>query len=204
MAGQVRGDVVPAASLTSVDLTEKDEAIILRGPDGDLVGFSTQRRITVDGVAGIFSGDTVVHPAHRGSPALLRTFARRYIFAPAEPLHWFLVSKGYRTYRMLPSCFRRYWPSRHEPIPDDARALMTRYATSLFPDDYNPATGVLEYRTAKDRLRQVTLSSGELVTPDVAFFVAANPGWVHGHDLVCLTRLTPDNLRPAMVDALRG
>jgi hypothetical protein len=48
------------------------------------------------------------------------------------------------------------------------------------------------------------LSAGELADPDVAFFVAANPGWVRGHDLVCLTRLSPDNVRPRMVDELRG
>lgn len=227
MPSSVRGDVIPTAHLTPVDrnamftlmdlvyagmtrsafdrdLADKDEVIVLRGLDGDLIGFSTQRRITVDGVAGVFSGDTVVHPAHRGSRALLQAFAGRYIFEPAEPLHWFLISKGHRTYRMLPGFFRQYWPSRHEPIPDEVRVLMTRYATSLFPEDYNPATGVLEYRTAKDRLRQTALSSGELANPDVAFFVAANPGWVLGHDLVCLTRLSPDNVRPRMVDALRG
>jgi hypothetical protein len=48
------------------------------------------------------------------------------------------------------------------------------------------------------------ISERELRVPDIAFFAAANPGWVEGHDLVCLCALTPDNLRPAMRPLLLG
>lgn len=81
---------------------------------------------------------------------------------------------------------------------------MRAYAEALFPGDYNPGTGVLEYRTAKDRLRDTGLTERDLADPDVAFFAARNPGWVHGHDLVCLTELSPANLVPAMVDPRHG
>ncbi len=199
MAGAVRGDVVVPTDLTPAertglfdimdlvytgmtrdaferDLDAKDEVIVLRA-DGALVGFSSQRRLIVDGVAGIFSGDTVIHPDHRGSPALVRAFAQRYIFTETpdgRPLAWFLVSKGHRTYRMLPTFFRRYWPSRLESQPDAASRLMRAYAEALFPGDYNPGTGVLEYRTAKDRLRDTGLTERDLADPDVAFFAARN------------------------------
>jgi hypothetical protein len=32
--------------------------------------------------------------------------------------------------------------------------------------------------------------------PEVRFFLAANPGYVRGDELLCLCRLAPDNLTP--------
>lgn len=204
------------------DLAAKDECIVLRTPAGGLAGFSTQRFLTVQvdaaraapllggstsgstWVDGVFSGDTVVHPSFWGSPALFQAFARRYIADDGPPHWWFLISKGHRTYRMLPTFFRRFWPNRHEPTPDAARAIMEAYAETLFPGDLNGR--VLAYRHPKDRLRpgMAGISERDLRVPDVAFFASANPGWALGHDLVCLCELTPDNLRPAMRPLLLG
>lgn len=151
------------------DLAGKDECIVLRAATGELAGFSTQRFLTVDvdaaraapllggpatgrvNVDGVFSGDTVIHPAHWGSPALFQAFARRYITDDGPPRWWFLISKGHRTYRMLPTFFQRFWPNRHEPTPDAAQAIMTAYAEALFPGDLDG--GVLAYHHPTDRLR---------------------------------------------------
>ncbi len=186
------------------DLADKDEVILLHTPAGELAGFSTQRFVTVDGVAGLFSGDTVVHPAHRGGPALFQVFARRYVLGEHPPLRWFLVSKGHRTYRMLPAFFATYWPSRRAPTPPAEQHLMDAYAAHLYPDDYNPTTGVLEYRCPKDRLRDTSLTDRERQMPDVEFFVARNPGWSLGHDLVCLTDLAEANVLPRTLPLRAG
>jgi len=190
------------------DLAGKDECIVLRTPVGELVGFSTQRFLTVEvdaaRVDGVFSGDTVIHPCHWGSPALFQAFARRYIADDGPPRWWFLISKGHRTYRMLPTFMVRFWPNRHEPTPDAARAIMEAYAEALYPGEL--AGGVLAYHHPKDRLRAgvAGITERELRIPDVAFFASANPGWAQGHDLVCLAELTPANLRPAMRPVLLG
>lgn len=204
------------------DLAGKDECIVLRASGGELVGFSTQRFLTVQvdsaravpltggsasGMAtvdGLFSGDTVIHPDHWGSPALFQAFARRYITDDGPPRWWFLVSKGHRTYRMLSTFFQHFWPNRHEPTPDAALAMMEVYAEALFPGDL--VDGVLAYRHPTDRLRPgiAGISESNLRIPDVAFFAAANPGWTEGHDLVCLCELTPENLRPSMRPMLLG
>ena len=192
------------------DLGNKDEVITLRDEDGTVVGFSTQRfvHLDVDGrrVTGVFSGDTVIHPDHWGSPALFQAFARRYFAVRDEPWYWFLISKGHRTYRMLPTFFTEFWPDRRAETPADAQAIMHAYATHLFGDEYNPATGVIEYREAKDRLRDGMAGVTEQLmrNGDVAHFVALNPGHETGHDLVCLAELSPDKLRPAHRTRLLG
>jgi hypothetical protein len=204
------------------DLDGKDECIVLRTPDGTLAGFSTQRFLTVEvdaarvapltgvtgtgvvSLAGVFSGDTVIHPDHWGSPALFQAFARRYIADDGPPRWWFVICKGHRTYRIMPTFFQTFWPNRHGATPDAATAIMETYAEALYPGDL--VNGVLAYSHPKDRLRPgvAGISERELRVPDVAFFAAADPDWAKGHDLVCLCELTPDNLRPAMRPVLLG
>lgn len=192
------------------DLAAKDEVILLRAENGTIGGFSTQHflHVQVDGrtVRGVFSGDTVIAPEHWGSMVLFQTFARRYIIERDDPWFWFVISKGHRTYRILPTFFTHYWPNRHEPSPPPAQAIMQTYATALYPDDYDPDTGVLAYRQPKDHLRPGMAGIDEKVlrNPDAAFFAEANPGHARGHDLVCLTVLDPDNLRPRHRERLLG
>lgn len=231
--GELHAEIVEAAALTAAqrdamfalmervycgmrreafeaDLAGKDEAIVLRSNVGELVGFSTQRTMGVPvgdaTVRGVFSGDTVIHPDHWGSPALLQAFARRYVVERPDPFWWFLVSKGHRTYRFLTTFFTTFWPDRRTPTPPAARAIMDAYATALHPDDYDAARGVLAYRTPKDRLRPgvAGVTERDLRNPDVAFFVDRNPGHVLGHDLVCLCDLAPANLKPRMRPVLLG
>lgn len=205
------------------DLAGKDECVVLRRASGEVAGFSSQRFVTVQvdaatvapltgdvptpgltTLVGLFSGDTVIHPDHWGTPVLFQTFARRYVTDDGPPRWWFLVSKGHRTYRIMPTLFQRFWPNRHGPTPDAALAVMSTYAEALYPGDL--AHGVLEYHRATDRLRPgvAGISESNRRVPDVAFFAQANPGWALGHDLVCLCELTPDNLRPSMRSMLLG
>lgn len=189
------------------DLAGKDVAIVLRSPAGELVGFSTQVEVVLaDGQRGVFSGDTVIRPDHWGSPALMQAFSRRYIVPRPTPFWWFLVCKGHRTYRFLPTFFTTFWPTRRAPTPPDERAVMDAYAAARFGSDYNPASGVVEYRTPHDRLRAgvAGIAERELRNPDVAFFADRNPGHELGHDLVCLTDLRPANLKPRMRPILLG
>ena len=191
------------------DLAAKDEVILLTDAER-LVGFSTQQFLTIEvageAVEGIFSGDTVIHPDHWGGLGLMQAFSQRYIIKRDRDVYWFLISKGHRTYRMLPTFFSEFWPSRKAPTPAWEREVMQTYAREFFPSDFDVDRGVLAYQTQKDRLREGIAGTSEttLRNPEVAFFVAANPGWVDGHDLVCLTKLDPDNLRPQHRSRLLG
>ena len=172
------------------DLAEKDYAILLRGTG--VCGFSTMKLVEVAGMRVLFSGDTVVETSQRGQWGLAGGFGHMIKFVecmfPDETAYWFLISKGARTYRFLPTFFRRYVPG---PVADaDLSARLARVASAFYPREYNPATGVLHFVGKKDRLR------GDLLRRDTESvrFRALNPGWMNGDELCCIAPLATDNL----------
>lgn len=190
------------------DLAGKDEVILLYDEAQILQGFSTQVQVTLDAegrtVHGIFSGDTVISPEAWGSGELFRCFAQTYCTRAkthfdrtGETLYWFLISKGHRTYRILPTFYKAFYPSRKAETPEGLQQIMDSFAVTLFGDDYDKAAGVLRYKAGKDSLRPgiADPDEGRSKQPDVRFFLERNPGWSQGHDLVCITSLHPDNLR---------
>ena len=98
------------------DFAEKDHVIILREHEA-VVGFSTMKLLDVAGQKILFSGDTVVDATCRNQTGLAGAFGhmmRKLNDEFAEPPDWFLICKGARTYRFLPTFFRRYVPGRKE------------------------------------------------------------------------------------------
>ena len=172
------------------DLAEKDYAILLRGTG--VCGFTTMKLVEVAEMRVLFSGDTVVETSQRGQWGLAGGFGHMIKFVermfPDETAYWFLISKGARTYRFLPTFFRHYVPG---PVADaDLSARLARVASALYPREYNPATGVLHFVGKKDRLRDDLL---RMDTESVRFR-ALNPGCGNGDELCCLAPLATDNL----------
>ena len=172
------------------DLAEKDYAILLRGTG--VCGFTTMKLVEVAGMRVLFSGDTVVETSQRGQWGLAGGFGHMIKFVecmfPDETAYWFLISKGARTYRFLPTFFRRYVPG---PVADaDLSARLARVASALYPREYSPATGVLHFVGKKDRLRDDLL---RMDTESVRFR-ALNPGWMNGDELCCIAPLATVNL----------
>ncbi len=172
------------------DLAEKDRAIVLR-KDGAVVGFSTMRLLDLANRKVLFSGDTVVDEACRNQAGLAGAFGhvmRRLNEELGEAPDWFLISKGARTYRFLPTFFKRYVPGGREDAELSAR--LASVARALFPREYDEATGVLRFGDGKDRLKGDALR----MDPESVRFRALNPGWTRGDELCCLAPLSMDNL----------
>lgn len=178
------------------DLAGKDFVILLKDA-GAVVGFSTQKLCRFDDTPDVFlfSGDTVVDAAYWSRPALAGAFGHLMHFLNArenpERLFWFLISKGPRTYRYLPTFYTRYFPG-----PDAATTLESRrnfIAQKMFGNCFDPASGVIRFSGAKDRLRpEWTQDTHD--DPHTRFFEAANPRWREGDELACLVPLALDNL----------
>ncbi len=105
----------------AADLEEKQYVILLhtrRG--GELVGFSTLRvaEASTGGqqVEVVYSGDTVIHPEWWGHKVLQVCFGRfvlwRKLRHPMRPLHWLLLSAGFKTYLLAVNSFPRTMPRR--------------------------------------------------------------------------------------------
>ena len=172
------------------DLAEKDRAIVLR-KNGAVVGFSTMRLLDVAGRKVLFSGDTVVDAACRNQTGLAGAFGhvmRRQNEELGEAPDWFLICKGARTYRFLPTFFKRYVPGGREDAELSAR--LASVARALFPHEYDEATGVLRFGDGKDRLKGDALR----MDPESVRFRALNPSWTRGDELCCLAPLSMDNL----------
>jgi hypothetical protein len=186
------------------DLMEKSWVIILRDADtGLLHGFSTLCLMTESvqdiPVRAFFSGDTIINRPYWGSLEFGRVwFHHVYNHINAQPdarWYWFLICKGYRTYRYLPVYFHRYYPSP-EPMPLFEREVLDRLAMRRFGHAYDAGAGVIRCRQDY-RLRAGVgdISERERRDPRIAFFEERNPGWWQGDELACLTSLAYGNLK---------
>ena len=108
------------------DLDEKQWVIQLADPiTGVICGFSTQMLLDLEvgdrPIRALFSGDTIVDPNYWNKNSLAQSwgqFALSLIDAnPASDLYWFLISKGYKTYRFLPSFFTCFIPAMTRLLP---------------------------------------------------------------------------------------
>src|SRR5262245_1345376 len=182
------------------DLARKDAVILLRDRVA-LQGFSTlvllQVRVGRKTVYGVFSGDTVIEKQYWGQQALpaafLRHMLREKLKRPFTELYWLLISKGYKTYLMMANNFAEHFPRYEMNTPADRSAVLAAFYLKLFPERYDPVTGLIRFPAGACSLRTgVAEISGEMTAsnPRIAFFEKANPEWRSGVELACLARMT--------------
>lgn len=188
------------------DLNKKDYSIVLKDETNIIRGFSTQQIIHIplgDGfVHGVFSGDTIIHKEYWGSAELFKIFARAFFSYEEQygDFYWFLICKGYKTYRILPTFYNSFYPNYKEETPKEIRELIDAFGRFYSPEEYDERTGVLCYKGVKDKLKENVADVGKerLKDKNIAFFVAKNPGYIKGNDLICVTKLSKSNLSARM------
>lgn len=181
------------------DLSEKQLVILLRDATSNaLKGFSTVLvQKAPDGQPGtvVFSGDTVIDRNYWGQKQLQTAFARVLLTvklrSPTQPVYWFLISKGYRTYLLLANNFPISVPRTDRADDSRLSALLDGVATARFGAQYEPATRIVRLDGAHDRVREGTapVTAELLENAHVRFFVERNPGHASGDELACLARV---------------
>ncbi|MCO6454862.1 MAG: hypothetical protein J5I93_06145 [Pirellulaceae bacterium] len=190
------------------DLREKQWVVLIEQADPPRVrGFSTQVVLesTVGGqpIQALFSGDTVIAPDAWGAPALPRVWGRLALSLidqrPDATWYWFLISKGYKTYRFLPVFFHEFYPRREHATPGWASDAIAALASQKFGSRFDPVGGVLRADDHSARLRAgiAPVTDQRWNDPDVRFFVQCNPGHGRGDELCCLAPLSRANFKPA-------
>ncbi len=192
-------------SLFLQDLSNKDYVILLRDNNGAIQGFSTLAVLPFEFEANtqraIFSGDTIINHYHWGERTLpiawCHLAGQIKASAPEQPLYWFLIVKGYRTYRYLSLFSKRFFPTWRHDTPPQYQALMNYLATMKFGSAYDPQRGVIRFPTPHGYLRKPWADIRPAIRdkPDVRYFLERNPGYEKGDELMCLTELCPENLR---------
>ncbi len=186
------------------DLNAKSE-VLLVFYDALLIGFTTLRVYEFPWnekeVRIIYSGDTIVDKAHWGQQALAFAWIARMgelkREKPELKMYWFVIIKGHRTYKYLPTFGKSFYP--HWSIDrSDLKPLADALAVQKFGDHYNSATGLVEFPVSQGHLKDdIALPSAEELTKDsVQFFLAKNPNYRLGHELVCLCEIAEDNMKP--------
>ena len=190
-------------SLILKDLEEKQDVLLLYH-EGVLVGFTTMDFYTHQWsgelVRIVFSGDTVVDRAHWGQQALAFRWIEYMGKVKAEqpgPLYWFLIVKGHRTFRYLPTFAKSFYPHWSNE-PSDLKPLADSLATERFGSFYNPENGVVEFDKSRGQLKEEIAypSPQEMKKASVRFFLEKNPEYLKGHELVCLCKLETENMKP--------
>jgi len=194
------------------DLEEKQWVILLHS-NGVLGGFSTAQLfiLVVDGSERVclFSGDTIVDRKFWNSPALAGSFGQLILkaleIAGDRELYWFLISKGYRTYRFLPVFFHEFYPRFDKPTPHRFQEVLDAVSISKFGGAYDRGSGIVRASAKKDRLRQFMqkIPAGREADPHIRFFLQKNPGHTQGDELACIASLRRDNLNKAAWRVIR-
>ena len=179
------------------DLSRKEGVFMVRRRDGALVGFSTLGvyRFEIGGrqVKGLFSGDTIIESAHRGSRTLQQAFAWKLFIealkAPLTAQYWLPISKGYKTYLLMARNFPDFHPRRDHPNP--AMAEMVRsYCEAMFPGKLDVDTMLLHFGDDANRLKPdvADITEDMRSDPDIRHFERLNPTWTRGTELPCIAR----------------
>ena len=186
------------------DLENKSEIILMYAGE-ELVGFTTlqfyQTQWNNQAIRVVYSGDTIVDKVHWGQQALtFHCIKRMGIYKneqPEIPLYWFLIVKGYRTYKYMPTFVKSFYPYWKEQRAD-LKVIADFLADEKFSDEYNPNTGVIEFSQPQGHLKQeyALPSEKETSKASVNYFLQKNPNYTIGHELVCLCELSEQNLKP--------
>jgi hypothetical protein len=186
------------------DLKEKTE-ILLLFHEGQLVGFTSSlvysRQWRGKNIRIVYSGDTVVDRQHWGQQALAFAWITRMgelkSQEPDCPLYWFVIVKGHRTFKYLPTFGKSFHPHWSE-FRSDLKSLADVLAKEKFGDTYNEETGVVEFAESQGHLREEIAypTEEEMTKESVRFFLKANPNYLRGHELVCLCELEEHNMKP--------
>lgn len=188
------------------DLSRKNWVILLEDSEGGLQGFTTLSlyETTACGrpLSVVYSGDTLVRPAHWGTMELPRSWIKTVLALSAgmtQPLYWLLLTSGFRTYRFLPVFFREFHPRYDQATPPGLQDLLGKLALARFGADFHGSEGIVRFASGATPLRAGVSEVAEerLKDPHIAFCLKKNPGHAQGDELVCLTLIHPDNLTAA-------
>jgi hypothetical protein len=184
------------------DLAEKQSVLLLYDTSRDIHGFTTFQVIesSFQGttISALYSGDTIIAQHCWGQFELFRVYGRLFktlLYKYTTPLYWFLLTKGIKTYGLLPLFFRVFYPNVATPTPAFEQHLIDHLADQKFGSAYLKEHGIVRLVPKADRLKSslAEIPSHKRRKPYVQFFLARNPGYSHGDELVCLTRISASN-----------
>jgi len=109
-----------------------------------------------------------------------------------QPLYWFLISKGYKTYLLLANNFLNHYPRYEKETSLFYKTKMDLFYSQLFGSCYNSETGHVRFNHLSTRLKSgvASITEHDRKYPRIAFFEKSNPHWASGTELACIGEVT--------------
>ncbi len=185
------------------DLREKQFVMILKSEECEIVGFSTLMEIDMfmgkEKIKILFSGDTTIKQEYRDSFGfgieLSKFFMRTISRYPSHKIYYALISKGWRTYRVLPFYFKEFFPCYNLEQYSHVTAVMNMFGYKKYPQNYDESSGLLLFEGETQRLKTESpdASVPPRSNPHVDYFFKRNPNYLKGNELVCLAEVAQSN-----------
>lgn len=187
------------------DLFQKDVLLLLKNYQGEIKGFTSVKiyefNLKNKLIKIVYSGDTIVDKTYTWEFELHKSWGN-YVFGLVAcdsniEYYWILLSKGPKTYKFLPTYFKSFYPSVNEPIPSFEEEIIHAFGKFKFPVEFDPLSGIVYNYGNRDFLKSqeaiVTKSSKK--NKHTQFFLSKNPDYSLGNELVCITKLSFNNLK---------
>lgn len=185
------------------DFEEKQYVMVLTTESGEIVGFSTlmEMEIELDEkiIKIIFSGDTTVLLEYRNSFGfgfeLSKFFIRTINLNPSQDIYYALISKGWRTYKVLPFYFKKFFPCCERILSSYEKSLLDAFGFKKYPGNYAKESGLICFTEETERLKPDSPDAylPERVNKHVDFFFLKNPTYLDGTELVCMAKVCHQN-----------
>lgn len=177
-------------------LKEKQDAVLLLDENAKICGFTTLAIFHFDeNTQLLYSGDTIVEQEFWGRHNLSFAWienALKHAEGFSGTTYWFLLSKGYKTYKYLHTFFNKYYPCVDTKTSPKIQRIMDTFAQQQYGDKY--VNGV--WKAGNDYLKGEYDSTSDAANRDknTAFFLKNNPGYASGDELICLCEINISNL----------
>ncbi len=184
------------------DLAEKQGVVMLSDASGEIQGFTTFALVHLNfqgrRIATLYSGDTIIARHCWGQLELFRVYGELFTTLLRQypsPTYWFLLTKGIKTYGLLPLFFQQFYPNCATPTPDYEQQLLDFLATRKFNGCYVKSQGIVRLTPQADRLKPALadVPNHKRCKPHIQFFLERNPGYVNGDELACLAQISASN-----------
>ncbi|MCA9407934.1 MAG: hypothetical protein KC733_04550 [Candidatus Omnitrophica bacterium] len=184
------------------DLKEKEGVLLVLDGNQNICGFTTydlyQTNFQNECINVLYSGDTVIRKEYWGQVNTSKMFMSLLMKCKEECnglLFWFLITKGIRTYRLLPLFFKNYYPSYHVATPEYEKNIIKHLARLQFKEYYIMAEGVIRFEKGSDCLKNefCHIDKNKKINPHIQYFLKVNPGYISGDNLPCIAEIDLDN-----------
>ena len=178
------------------DLLNKAEVALFCDENREIRGFTTLAIFLHDDhTQHLFSVDTIIEKEYWGSNDLSHAWINNAL-SHAERFYgrtfWLLLTKGYKTYKFLPTFFNEFYPRFDTETPIEMQKIMDEFAINQFGDKYKNGVFIEGKDFLKDEFADI--SKTNLKDDNVLFFLKKNPDYKKGDELICLCELSVNNL----------